>query len=45
MRCSSGSPRGNPAYGRLVAMPGLRAWIAMDRATGQIISVTFKGSA
>ena len=35
--------RGNPVYRELVSTPGLRAWIALDRATGQIISVTFRG--
>ena len=34
---------GNAAYARLVSTPGLRARIAMDRASGQIISVTFRG--
>jgi hypothetical protein len=34
---------GHPAYRKLVSTPGLRAWIAMDRATDQIISVTFRG--
>jgi hypothetical protein len=35
--------RGHPAYRELVPTPGLRARIALDRATGQIISVTFRG--
>ena len=35
--------RGNPVYRELVSTPGLRARIALDRATGQIISVTFRG--
>jgi hypothetical protein len=34
---------GNPVYRELVSTPGLRAWITMDRGTGQIISVTFRG--
>jgi hypothetical protein len=36
---------GNPVYRELVSTPGLRAWFAMDRATGQIISVMLKGRA
>ena len=30
-------------FRELVSTPGLRARIAMDRATGQIIGVTFEG--
>jgi hypothetical protein len=37
--------RWHPQYKQLVSTPGLRARIALDRATGQIISVTFKGRA
>jgi hypothetical protein len=34
---------GHPMYRELVSTPGLRARIALDRASGQIISVTFRG--
>jgi hypothetical protein len=36
---------GNPVYRKLVSTPGLAARIALDRATGAIISVTFRGKA
>jgi hypothetical protein len=36
---------GNPVYRKLVSTPGLRARIAIDRQSGQIISVTFTGRA
>jgi hypothetical protein len=34
---------GDPVYRELVSTPGLHAWIALDRATGRILSVTFRG--
>jgi hypothetical protein len=35
--------RGNPVYRRLVGTPGLKARIAVDRSSNQILSVRFTG--
>ena len=37
--------RGDPVYRKLVSTPRLAARIAIDRESGQIISVTFRGKA
>jgi hypothetical protein len=35
--------RGDPAWGRLVGTPGLRATFTVDRTSKQIMGVTFRG--